>query len=114
MRKGYNMEELYKQRFKELFFNQIGLIKIKILCDSRNKNSYIKYFYTKDKKYLGEYNSNIKYFWLSYTNIWSKFESEFNLNYQEIRDLTSGIFVEHYKLRGITTLFQRFDAGYYS
>jgi hypothetical protein len=97
------MQEIYKQRFKELFFDQIGLIRIQILCNSRIKNSYFKSFYAKDGKFLGNYNSNINFFWLSYYNIWLIFKSEFNLNNQEIRDLTIDILERKYKLRGITT-----------
>lgn len=97
------MQEIYKQRFKELFFDQIGKIKIEVQFNQRSKKSYIKKFYNKDGKYLGNYNSNFRYFWLSYGNVWSKFESEFGLKDQKIKDLTKGILEEHYKLEGITT-----------
>jgi hypothetical protein len=97
------MQEIYKQRFKELFFDQIGKIEIEFRCDPRTKKSYSKIFYTKDGKYLGHYSSNFRNFWLSHNKIWSKFESEFGLDYQEIKELTKGILEEQYKLQGITT-----------
>jgi hypothetical protein len=92
-------EELYEQRFKELFFDQIGIVKLKINFD----NSYIKYFYTKDDKYLGHYNSKNRVFWLSYQNVCSKFKSEFEVNDQEFNRLSKVILEEAYNLKVITT-----------
>ena len=96
-------EELYKQRFKKLFFDQISFIKLKINFD----NSYIKYFYTKNGVYLGDYDSKNKLFWLSYQNVWSKFNTEFGLNEQEIKELSKGILEDAYNLKYITTLYMQ-------
>jgi hypothetical protein len=43
-----------------------------------------------------------KLIWVSYEDIWGKLESEFSLNYGEIRDLIRGWLEEDYKLKGFT------------
>jgi hypothetical protein len=43
-----------------------------------------------------------KLIWVSYEDIWRKLESEFSLNYGEIRDLIRGWLEEDYKLKGFT------------
>lgn len=97
------MQEIYKQRFKELFFDEINKIDIEVEFDIRTKKFYWKGFYNKDGKYLGDYNSSFGDFRLCYLNIWSKFRSEFGLKDKEIKNLTKGILEEHYKLQGIKT-----------
>ena len=43
-----------------------------------------------------------KQIWVCYELIWRKLESEFSLNYEEIRDLIKGWLEEDYKLKGFT------------
>jgi len=40
-----------------------------------------------------------KYFYVDYDKIWSVFKSKLGLNYQEIKDLTTGWLNEHTKLK---------------
>ena len=44
-----------------------------------------------------------EYFYVNYEKIWSVFESKLGLNYQEIKDLTTGWLNKHTKLREYIT-----------
>jgi hypothetical protein len=98
------MQEIYKQRFKELFFDQIKYIRFVIVYTNEgNKKYYIKQYYDDIDRNLGVYNSSVNFFSLSYNLIWSKLEdSEFRINNQEIISLISDILKEHYKLNDIS------------
>ena len=43
--------------------------------------------------------------WVNYKKIWSFFESEFNLNWLEIKDLIRDMVEEHFKMRSFKLLF---------
>jgi hypothetical protein len=77
----------------ENLLGNLGVIK-------ENEEVYI------DSKYMYNYYSKNGIFWLSYNNIWSFFESEFNMDYTNIQQLTR-IYIEcTYNLKGINTLLQ--------
>ena len=59
-------------------------------------------FYKKNGEVLFEYNQKTNYFWVHYSKIWLFFESNYGLNYQEIRDLIRGVVEEHLNLGGVT------------
>jgi hypothetical protein len=61
------------------------------------------FWFDKDGNYVCEYDWKNNHFWFSYSNVWSVFESEFALNYQEIRMFLNGMVEEHFKLEGVTT-----------
>ena len=53
-----------------------------------------KYFFEIEKQYL----------WCSYVNVWSVFESEFKLGYDEIKSLIKSMVEEHFKMKGVTPI----------
>ena len=63
----------------------------------------ILFWFDKDGKYICEYDWKNDWFWFSHNQVWSVFESEFFLNYMEIRTFLNGMVEEHFKLKGITT-----------
>ena len=69
------------------------------------------FWFDKDGKYICEYDWKNRWFWFSYTRIWSVFESEFSLNYMEIRMFLNGMVEEHFKLSGVTAAWQLFDVA---
>ena len=61
-------------------------------------------FYKKNGEVLFEYDKETKYFWVSEEKIWSFFESNFGLNYQEIKELIKGMVEEHLNLGEVTPM----------
>ena len=59
-------------------------------------------FFVKDKEIYMEYNEKYGYLWCSYDKIWSVFESEFGMNYEETQEFIKDMVEEHYNLRGLT------------
>jgi hypothetical protein len=60
-------------------------------------------FHMKNGKCILQYNKKTGYVYVSYREIWSFFESFFNMSYQQIKDITKIWVEEHYKMRVITT-----------
>ena len=60
-------------------------------------------FFMKDGKVIFDYKKNNGYVHISYDKIWSFLVSFFELEYEEIQDLTKEWVEEHYKLRATTT-----------
>ena len=58
--------------------------------------------YKKDGELLFCYKKNKNHFYISY-KIWSNFESKYNLNYQELRDLLMGVVEEVLNYKGVTS-----------
>lgn len=57
-------------------------------------------FLLKDGKYFFELQKDI--LWCSYGNVWSVFEREFNMTYNEIQNLIKIQLEEHFKCNGVT------------
>ena len=87
---------------KEQFFID-KFVNCKIKIDHKKYPNEI-YFFDQSDKYLGEYDSKNMEFWISYNNIWSFLESNYNLNYNQVKDLTQAWVEEHFKLRPVTTV----------
>jgi hypothetical protein len=59
-------------------------------------------WYYKNGKFMIDQDIKTGICLISYWNIWSVLESEFGLNYKQIKDLTTGILkqhIKHYKLK---------------
>ena len=67
-------------------------------------------FFMKDGKVVFDYNKKNGYVYISYNKIWSFLESFFELECEEIQDLTKEWVEEHYNLR-VTTTKYRFNVG---
>jgi len=65
------------------------------------------FWFDKDGIFICEYDWKNNYFWFHYLKVWSVFETEFNLTYQEIRNFLSGMVEEHFKMKGVTTAWCR-------
>ena len=87
-----------EQRFQELL-SQVDIHQPKV---DFGKYPNIIFWFDKNGNYFGEYDWKSGEFWFSYSNVWKVFESEFNLNYHEIRTFLNGQVEEHFKLKGIT------------
>lgn len=92
--KDLTKEDAFKQRFQELMIEGVS-IKID---DKKYPNSTFGF---KNDIFLWEYNSKKGYLWISYTQIWSKLEGEFSLNYQELKELIKITVEEHFNCKGI-------------
>jgi len=88
-----------EQRFLELI-SGIDVHKPKVDFE-KHPNSL--FWFDKDGNNICDYDWKSKYFWFSYSKVWSVFESEFALNHQEIRTFLNGMVEEHFKLEGVTT-----------
>ena len=45
----------------------------------------------------------VKYCWINYNQLWKVLETNFNLNYNEVKQLSEGMLNEHTKYKGFTT-----------
>ena len=70
------------------------LDKVEFVYDDEKHNSE---FYMVDGDILFEQNSKNKYFWVDYYKIWSVLESNYDLKYEEIRELIQGMVWERLK-----------------
>ena len=62
-------------------------------------------FYKKGNNIIFDYNKKNGNVYIDYNKIWSFFESFFDMNDQQIKDLTKVWVEEHYNLRVTTTFF---------
>ena len=65
--------------------------------------------YLKDGKILFYYQKNDNCFYIRYNN-WLEFESKYNLNYQELKELLSSILEEVLNYKGVTPICSRWLA----
>lgn len=86
---------------EKFFISQFVDVQIKI---DHDKYSNTIFFFDKDNNYLSEYNSKIKYFWISHKNVWSFLESNYDLNYYQVKDLSKYWKEEHFKLRTVIVM----------
>jgi hypothetical protein len=66
-------------------------------------------FYKKGDKIIFEYNKKNGCVYISYDEIWSVFKSYFNMNPQQIQNITKIWVEEHYNLKVTTTDFLILD-----
>ena len=72
--------------------------------ESYETDKYLNYtFFTKDGEVIFDYNQKNGCCDISYDEIWSFLSSVFQLEYEEIRDITKEWVEEHYKLKVRTT-----------
>ena len=95
--KSIPRKEFAKVWFKE----QLNQMEIK---EDRKKYPYSIYFYINNKVVMEQDEKNER-LWVNYKKIWSFFESEFNLNWLEIKDLIRDMVEEHFKMRSFKLLF---------
>jgi hypothetical protein len=69
-------------------------------------------FYKKDGEIVMEQDKENKYFWFDYDQIWSFFESFFDMGYQQIRDVLRHWLEETFKLEGYRPYRGSFKADY--
>ena len=60
-------------------------------------------FFMKEGEVVFDYNKKVGIVYISYDKIWSFLENFFELEYEEIQDITKQWVEEHYKLRVTTT-----------
>jgi hypothetical protein len=97
--RGYESEA--EQWFMDLWYNKLeGPI-----TRERYPN---RLFYKLNGKVVIEQDNKKKNFWTHYGEIWGVFETKFELNRQEIRDLMKGILEERLNLEGYTPGFLSF------
>ena len=92
-------EKSKEQRFQELL-SQVDVHQPKV---DFGKYPNSVFWFDKKGNYFGEYNWKNGFFSFSYLNVWKIFESEFHLNFQEIRTFLNAQVEEHFKLKGVTT-----------
>jgi hypothetical protein len=63
----------------------------------------ISIWYYKNGKFMIYHDIKTDVCWISYWNIWSVLDSEFGLNYQQVKELTTGILKQHLKHKVVTT-----------
>jgi hypothetical protein len=68
------------------------------------------FYVNSDNEILIKYNQKNKYVWIHYTQIWSKIESLFHLNYNDTQSIMKVWMEETYKLEGITP-YEKFGLG---
>jgi hypothetical protein len=73
--------------------------KLEVVKDDEYKNSI---FFKKDGKVVMEENKKSRYFWFSYKEIWSFFESFFGMEYEQMREVLRYWLEETLKLKGYT------------
>ena len=54
--------------------------------------------------FVAEYDSEKSILFLSYPKIWSVFQSEYGMKYNDIQAFTQGMLAEHFKCKGVTTI----------
>jgi GH35 family endo-1,4-beta-xylanase len=85
-----------ERRFKQLCQN----LTIK-LDEVRYPN---KIFWFRDGRWIFDYDKENGFFWVNNSLVWSVFESEFEFNYEQIKELIKGRVEEHFKLKNVTPL----------
>ena len=70
----------------------------------REKYPDITFFYTKDDKYLAEYDEKDRNLWINYDIIWSVFEKEYNMKDIDIRSFIKSMVEKHFKLKDVTPM----------
>jgi len=85
---------------RNFFLKQFDNCKIKYDFEKYENKLF---FFNEENRIVGDYNLKRHIFWMDYDKIWSIFESQFNLNYIDIKVLTRYLVETHFKLRCETT-----------
>ena len=94
----------------ELFFQKVLYRTSETKTDPRYPNSI--FYYDPETKEINfelyrDQNEKTDYLWVRYDGIWSKLQSDFNLDYRSIQDLIKGMVEEHYNLGSVTPEWRR-------
>ena len=92
-----NNEAQKKKEMVNFFLSKFNGSTVK-LDDSKIKH------YAPNGDWLFSLNNKNNEFWVSYKNIWSVYESKYDLNYQQIKELFKGILEEHFNLKEFTAI----------
>lgn len=70
------------------------------------------FWFNEEGKFLFELNKKYSYFFISWPLIWSKLESEYGLNDEHIKELTSSALEEELKIKGFAAHLTRTGTAY--
>ena len=91
-------EERFMQIYKSLTLKR----KIHLYVVEEDKYYYIGHFYNDEGTILMEYNSKNEFLWCNYDLVWSIFEKEYGMNYDQIQALIKGLVEKDGKFRYVT------------
>jgi len=89
-----------KKTKEEVFLEMINGLTID--TETFKKSHPNSKFFIKDKKCFLELEKSD--LWCDYDNIWSVFESQFDMNYKQIQDFIKDMVEEHLNMNGVTPL----------
>jgi hypothetical protein len=101
LRKIIEEPEIIKPTKEQRFWSLINGITLRVDLDKYSSSI----FFFKDDSCVIEYNTKSGYLWLSYKDIWSIFEKEYHLKYDEVRSFIKNQVEEHFKCKGVTPKF---------
>jgi len=87
-----------KKTKEEVFLEMINGLTID--TETFKKSHPNSKFFIKDKKCFLELEKSD--LWCDYDNIWSVFESQFDMNYKQIQDFIKDMVEEHLNMKGVT------------
>ena len=87
------------ERMKELF---LKLVNDDLVVNVGGERQKVTYNNT-NHEWVMQQDIKNKCFWFSYIRFWVKFESEFELKYEEVREFLSTMVSKHFNLKGYTT-----------
>ena len=90
-----------KQEYEKLFLSLSHLDELEIKFDFIKYKKHIFYFYNETE--LFDQDKKSRYFYINYDEIWSFFEKNFGLKYNDIQSITKELVERHFKLKDITT-----------
>lgn len=73
---------------------------LSLKIDKEKYTDYVLFF--KEDVSQFEYNTKNGYLWCRYSSIWSVFEKEYNMRYDDIRSLIKIQVEEHFRCKGVT------------
>ena len=88
------------KRMEELFLKLVN-DNLRVVI---NKEEQTVTYYNSENNWIMQQDIKNKEFWFSYSKFWIKFETEFGLKYEEIRDFLNTMVSKHFNLKGYTTL----------
>jgi len=80
------------------------------LLSNKNPKDWVLY-YNKEGKCLIKHNKKNNITWIRYIYIWSIFEKEYNMNYEDIQSFMKDQLLKHFKIMGTTPLKLEDNAG---
>lgn len=88
--------------FKELVLDRIDIHNPKIDFEKYPNNIF---WFDKNGKYICECDWENRDFWFDYYAVWIVFYKQFGWEYQQTREFLNSQVEEHFKLRGVTTIW---------